>query len=398
MVTADIKNVESLTANDVVSLAKKGGLTSAIVAHGLALLEKMDAAQTKGLLSGAEKVLLVRLRTALVDVDMTQPAQTVAAPNATSVRGRIGEVQDHLDNLPRADKSAFLIHIDNLVFTENVRAVRNLESLQSDIAKHGLRTPFWVRELPNKKYEVLGGHRRGAVAKLLFAADPIKYSFWPCRKSVVEDTAVHLSKVKDNYFREGYHPTEEARIFSECKSLYAWSQKAIAEEFGLSERHVSDRLALLEVSETVRTMIDEGVIGPNNAFVSQLIKAVRSGASPEVVTRIECAITDFVKGKQATPAVVMQPSTDDSEDEIGEDEPTTRRKQREAKAKDNGRDVLISLPKPAAMDVVWILDDISRRYKIVSDGESVTKDDTKRDILDYLIMRSALIRKHLKNK
>lgn len=168
----------------------------------------------------------------------------VTAPGQTPLQGlllvRVDQIAPHPDN-PR----------DNL---------GELEELSASIRSLGLRQPIVVvpREAfqianpgvvlpPTAQWVVIAGHRRRAAAEL---ADVEEVPAW-VRPDLASRADAAETFLVENIHRAGLSPLEEARAFALLADL-GGSQREIAQRSGVSQAHVSKRLALLRLPQPVQ--------------------------------------------------------------------------------------------------------------------------------------------------
>jgi ParB family chromosome partitioning protein len=111
-----------------------------------------------------------------------------------------------------------------------------------------------------KKYGVAGGGRRLRMLQELAADEEIPKSTKVWCKIVSEDDAL-AATISENYHRHDPHPLDECRAFSRLAQREGMTNKQIADEFGVSQKYVRQRLALANLHPDIQTAFVAGKIG-----------------------------------------------------------------------------------------------------------------------------------------
>ncbi len=156
---------------------------------------------------------------------------------------RVSEVAEHPDN-PRGP-------------------LKNLEELAASIRSLGLRQPIVVvpvaafrdanPDLPvpaGARWVALAGHRRRAAA---LQAGVAEVPAW-VRADLATRTDAAETFIVENVHRAALAPLEEARVYSLLADLGS-TQRQIASRSGVSQAHVSKRLALLKLPQAVQDAV-----------------------------------------------------------------------------------------------------------------------------------------------
>lgn len=130
--------------------------------------------------------------------------------------------------------------------------------LVASIEAHGLLEPLVVRPNGDDKYHVIAGNRRLTALREVHRGEDVKVEC--ATKRVDEDTASAMS-LAENFAREPMHPLDEAEAFARLASDKCKGVPAIAEEFGVSETYVRQRMKLAGLAEVVKTAFRRGEIG-----------------------------------------------------------------------------------------------------------------------------------------
>jgi ParB/RepB/Spo0J family partition protein len=146
-----------------------------------------------------------------------------------------------------------IIAIDKLMASEDNprRKVGDVRSLAASISAVGILEPLVVTPRPEGGYQVVAGHRRLAAATMAGLNEV------PC--TVRELTEVERLEVAlvENLARSDLRPLEEASALFRLVEM-GQSVKVLAQRIGRSAKHISGRLALLELPPKVQTQVDAG--------------------------------------------------------------------------------------------------------------------------------------------
>lgn len=136
----------------------------------------------------------------------------------------------------------------------------DLRELADSIGEHGLLQPILVRRVAVDRYELIAGERRWRAAGRAGLSDiPV----------VVSDEAdpdrLTLALV-ENLQREDLSPIETALAFQRLADL-GMQQADIADRVGKSRAAVTNRLRLLQLPNSVQTLIDGGQLSESHGLV-----------------------------------------------------------------------------------------------------------------------------------
>ena len=133
------------------------------------------------------------------------------------------------------------------------RQVGDVRDLVASISALGVLEPLIVVAHPDGGYEVVAGHRR------LAAAAKAGLSEVPCTvKELSEAERLEVALV-ENLVRSDLRPIEEAAALFRLVEM-GQTTKALARRIGRSVKHITGRLALLELPPRVQAQIDAGKV------------------------------------------------------------------------------------------------------------------------------------------
>ena len=160
------------------------------------------------------------------------------------------------------------------------RRVGDVSDIVASIPTHGIIEPLVVSPQDDGTYLIVAGHRRHA------AAVKAELATVPCivRAMSTEDRV--LAALIENGLRNDLRPTEEAGGYFRLVEA-GWKIKDLAAATGRSARHVSARLALLELPATVRTKVDQGKVS-----IADATELLRLKAHPDALKEVATAVAD----------------------------------------------------------------------------------------------------------
>jgi len=126
-----------------------------------------------------------------------------------------------------------------------------LQELADSIRVQGLVQPVVVRAV-GEGYELIAGERRWRAAQMA-GLDTIPALI----KSIPDQAAAAMSLI-ENIQREDLKPLEEAQAFHRLIGEFDLTHQQVADAVGRSRAAVSNYLRLLDLSEPVRRLLDQG--------------------------------------------------------------------------------------------------------------------------------------------
>ncbi len=185
------------------------------------------------------------------------------------------------------------------------------EALTASVRAQGILQPLLV-DRADAGPVLIDGHRRLAAARAAgLTAVPV------IERTGDEGEAAQLAAaLAANLRRRGLDPIEEARAYARATEA-GWPQRRIAEAVGCSRRHVSERLRLLRLPESVTEAISDGAltlasvprieaVAAVSAPVAEgLMAALREGTATaaELTERPDVVLAELV-GRHATGLVL----------------------------------------------------------------------------------------------
>lgn len=155
-----------------------------------------------------------------------------------------------------------------------------LQELSDSIKQQGLLQPIVVRELAPEHYEIIAGERRWRACQLADITDvPVLV------RQVDDETAMALALI-ENLQREALSVMDEARAMQRLSQEFSLTHFDIARLLSKSRTAVSNCLRLLNLSDVVKNMLDDGVLDMGHArCLLRLTEAEQAQVAEWVVNR-----------------------------------------------------------------------------------------------------------------
>lgn len=127
-----------------------------------------------------------------------------------------------------------------------------LQELADSIVEHGLLQPLVIRPIDQGRYEIIAGERRFRAAALAqLQTVPVII------KEVSDENALALALI-ENIQREDLNPLEEAFAIQRLIDEFDYTHEQAAQAIGRSRSATSNLLRLLNLADTVQTMLLAG--------------------------------------------------------------------------------------------------------------------------------------------
>ncbi len=142
-----------------------------------------------------------------------------------------------------------------------------IQTLATSIVEHGLLQPILVRPDKSRKgfYEIVAGERRWR------ASQKAQLHEVPVVIRELDDESMFQIALVENLQRKDLSSIEEARGYKRLHEEFDNSHEEIGKILGRSRSHVANMIRLLDLPESVQTMVDVGDItaGHARALVGQ---------------------------------------------------------------------------------------------------------------------------------
>lgn len=187
-----------------------------------------------------------------------------------------------------------------------------LKSLMDSILQNGIISPLVVRRAKRGSYILISGERRLAAARMAGVRRV------PCVVRSVSDSAAAVMSLEDNLGRRNLHFLDEAEAIERLMMDFGLSRAQTACRLALPEQVLSEKLACLRLSDSIKRRIrnnglTEGhanallVLAPKEreAALDRIISEhLNESSAEELVTQILCKSAAVDKtSKESTPPV-----------------------------------------------------------------------------------------------
>lgn len=134
-----------------------------------------------------------------------------------------------------------------------------LEELAASIRAQGIIQPIVVRATTPGRYEIIAGERRWRAAQMAGLKEvPVVI------KRVADDVAIAMALI-ENIQRADLNPLEEAIALQRLIDEFAMTHEQVGEAVGKSRTTISNLLRLLNLSNEIKTFLDQGQIDMGHA-------------------------------------------------------------------------------------------------------------------------------------
>jgi len=134
-----------------------------------------------------------------------------------------------------------------------------LDDLANSIKSQGIIQPIIVRQLSERKFEIIAGERRWRAAQLA------QLSEVPCLVKDVDDRATVAIALIENIQREDLNAMEEAVALDRLINEFDLTHQQVATEVGKSRVTVSNLLRLNTLNDDVKVLLERGDIDMGHA-------------------------------------------------------------------------------------------------------------------------------------
>ncbi len=156
-----------------------------------------------------------------------------------------------------------------------------LDELAKSIKKDGLIQPILVREVEDRKYQIIAGERRWQASKIAgISKVPIQV------KNVDDDKALELALI-ENIQRSDLNPIEEAYGYRRLMERRKMTQVDIAQAVSKGRSTIANALRLLELPEEAQQLLFENKItaGHARAILSVPTKDARESLTSKIIEK-----------------------------------------------------------------------------------------------------------------
>ncbi|EHM10895.1 ParB-like partition protein [Thermanaerovibrio velox DSM 12556] len=135
----------------------------------------------------------------------------------------------------------------------------SIEELAASIRVHGVLQPLLVRPKGDGTYQIVAGERRWRAAMRAGVQQV------PVRVIEMDDRAMREAALVENLQREDLSPLDVAESINELIQQFSSTHEAIAERLGWSRSAVTNKLRLLQLPASVKSLLSSGAITEGHA-------------------------------------------------------------------------------------------------------------------------------------
>lgn len=181
-----------------------------------------------------------------------------------------------------------------------------LEELSQSIKQYGLIQPITVRRLNDGYYQIIAGERRWRASRMAGLSEI------PARVIEADDRKATELALVENLQREDLNPIEEARGYKTLMDEFGMTQEEAAQSVGKSRPAVSNALRLLNLDESVLTMVESSTLSAGHA------RALVPIRDPKKQLDAARAVVDKRMSVRQTEAMVgrMLSESEETDDEV----------------------------------------------------------------------------------
>jgi ParB family transcriptional regulator, chromosome partitioning protein len=163
-----------------------------------------------------------------------------------------------------------------------------LQELSESIKKNGIIQPILVRKTKDSDfYEIIAGERRFRAANIIgLKTVPVII------RELGDRQSLELALI-ENIQRENLTAIEEADGYKRLQREFNYTQEQLAEILGKSRSHIANMLRLLTLPQTVKDMINKGLISMSHARI--LVSSENPEALAEQIIRDGINVRDAEK-------------------------------------------------------------------------------------------------------
>ncbi len=134
-----------------------------------------------------------------------------------------------------------------------------LEELANSIKHNGILQPILVKPIGADQYQIIAGERRWRASKMVGLI-----SIPAIIKDISAREILEMALI-ENIQRENLSPLEEAESYKKLIDEYQYTQERMAEIVSKSRSHIANLLRLINLSERVKSYLNQGLISLGHA-------------------------------------------------------------------------------------------------------------------------------------
>lgn len=173
----------------------------------------------------------------------------------------------------------------------------SLATLADSIKAQGIMQPILVRQLANKRYEIIAGERRWRASKLAGLHEvPVLV------RDIPDESALAMALI-ENIQRENLNPLEEAQGIKRLIDEFSMTHQLAADAVGRSRTAVTNLLRLLNLAAPVQALLMQGEIDMGHSRALLGLEGARQIMAAEQVASKKLSVREaeqLVKRMSAT--------------------------------------------------------------------------------------------------
>lgn len=170
-----------------------------------------------------------------------------------------------------------------------------MDELITSVRAHGVLQPILVRPVGSGRYEIIAGERRWRAAQAA-ALHEI-----PAVVRELDDRTAFEIALIENIQRSDLNAIEEARGYRRLIEDYGHIQVEIAQIVGKSRSHIANLLRLLDLPETVQSLVEDGSLTMGHAKVLAGADHPESLAKRVVAEGLSVRVTEKLAAGERAP-------------------------------------------------------------------------------------------------
>ena len=159
-----------------------------------------------------------------------------------------------------------------------------LSDLADSIRQHGIIQPLTVRKLQSGYYQIIAGERRWRAARMAGLTQV------PAVVIEADDRKAMELAMIENLQREDLNPMEEADGYHALMEQYNLTQEETAERVGKSRSAIANALRLLNLSDGVRTLVENGELSAGHARTLLSLPASMQDSAAQAVKKDDLSV------------------------------------------------------------------------------------------------------------
>ncbi len=164
-----------------------------------------------------------------------------------------------------------------------------LQELAISIKTQGIIQPIIVRQIQDGRFEIIAGERRWLAAKI---AGLLKV---PVIVKEIDDSQAMAIALIENIQREDLHCLEQAQALQKLASKFTMTHQQLADLIGKSRATVTNLLRLLDLCESVKTLLRQGKLEMGHARTLISLTAEQQLAIAEKIIEANLTVRETEK-------------------------------------------------------------------------------------------------------